>query len=342
MVQDAATPANQWRTGAPPKKSLPGIAETTFGPVVKVADTLEWIAAQESSNPDKPWLAWLAFNLSHATAQQQPSAMAVPNADTLDAKSADEIKKCGGTFGSSNTGNCSGETLMRAMTNSLDTVVGKLLERVDALDPNTYVIFLGDNGTPMYGRRNLDFIDNLYITRKGRGKGTAYESGARVALAVRGPGIQAGKRNDEYVHVADLFSTALSLAGLAAPEKVSNGDRSGTLALDGVSLGPILFDKSATVRDPNRGFLLTESLNLMTNSIRQVGARNAAYKVMCTEKVQTASCEFFNLAKDPLEEFPLAKPDSCADYDKGAWTPAEPRWHYCRLADIVATQSFLK
>jgi arylsulfatase A-like enzyme len=54
MVQDANTPAGQWRTGTPPVKSLPGIAPTTYSPVVQVADTLEWITAQKSSSPDKP------------------------------------------------------------------------------------------------------------------------------------------------------------------------------------------------------------------------------------------------------------------------------------------------
>ena len=50
---------------------------------------------------------------------------------------------------------------MRAMTAALDTVFGKLLDAVDAVDANTYVIFISDNGTPMYGRLNLDFIENL-------------------------------------------------------------------------------------------------------------------------------------------------------------------------------------
>ena len=342
MVQDADTPANQWRTGSPPTKSLPGIAPTTFSPVVQVADTLEWITARKTSTPDKPWFAWMAFNLSHATTQAQPSSMVVPNADTLDARSLAEMKKCGGTFGSANVGSCTGESLMRAMTNSLDTIVGKLLDKVDSLDPNTYIIVLGDNGTPMYGRPNQDYIDNMYITKKGRGKGTAYESGARVSLAIRGPRIPASSRNGEYVHVADLFSTILSIAGLKAPEKVPNRDNSGLQSVDSVSLAPILFDKAATVRDPNQGYLLTESLNLMTNSTRQVGARNATYKVVCTEKVNASACEFFNLITDPLEEYPLPKPDSCTNYTNGTWKPADVRWHYCRLTDVVATQSFLK
>ncbi|HYP79649.1 MAG TPA: sulfatase-like hydrolase/transferase, partial [Steroidobacteraceae bacterium] len=336
MEQDAGTPANQWRTGRPPQKSLPGIAPTTLSGVVQVADALDWIRERENADPGKPWFTWLAFNLAHATAQQQPSAMMVPNADTLDAASLAEMKACGGTFGTQLTGNCSGEALMRAMTNSLDTLVGKMLQAVDRLDPNTIVIYLGDNGTPMYGRPQLDFIDNLYITRKGRGKGTVYESGARVPMAIRGPGIAANRVSSEYVHVADLFPTILAMAGLKAPATVPTGDGVGTQSIDGRSLAPILAGKASTVRDPDQGYLLTESLNLMTDSTRQVGARNATYKVVCTEKVDNEACEFYNLRADPLEEYPLEKPASCAS----AGTAKDPAWHYCRLAGLIRTESF--
>src|SRR5690606_2715180 len=185
-VQDDDTPPDMWRTERPPEKALPGIAPTTFAPVVKAADTIEWITAQDEQNPDKPWFAWRAFNLSHITGQQQPNPMAVPNIDTLDDVSRAEMEACGGEFGSANVGSCSDKALMRAMTNALDTVVGKVLEAVDALDPNTYVIYIGDNGTWMFGE-GREFIDNMYITRRGRSKGTAYESGVRVPLVVRGP-----------------------------------------------------------------------------------------------------------------------------------------------------------
>ena len=129
-VQDGHTAAGEWRTETPPEKSLPGIAPTTYAPVVKAADTLEWITAQEKANPGKPWFAWLAFNLSHATIARAPSQMIVPNADTLDARTYKQMKECGGTFGSANTGSCTGEQLMRAMTNSVDTVIGKVLDRI--------------------------------------------------------------------------------------------------------------------------------------------------------------------------------------------------------------------
>jgi arylsulfatase A-like enzyme len=339
QVQDADTPADKWRTDPMPTKSLPGIAPTNYAPVVKAADAIEWIKARHAENPNKPWFAWVAFNLAHATIIQRPSAMAVPNADTLDEVSYKEMEECGGTFGSNNTSSCSGEALMRAMTNSMDTIIGKLLDAVEAVDPNAYVIYISDNGTPMYGRPNLDFIDNMYITRKGRGKGTAYESGALVPMVIRGPGIAADAENNEFVHVADLFSTILELAGLTPPEKVPNSEGTGTVSLDSVSLTPILFNKTKTVRDPDYGFILNENENLMTGGTKMVGAQNATFKVVCTDS--SDNCEFYNLIDDLLEEYPLAKPDSCSGYTDGTWTPADPQWHYCRLTDVVARYSFI-
>jgi arylsulfatase A-like enzyme len=339
QVQDATTPADLWRTGKAPVRALPGIEPTTFAPVVKVADAIDWITARETESPDQPWFAWVAFNLAHATIVQQPSAMAVPNADTLDAPSLAEMKACGGEFGSMNTGSCSAEALMRAMTNSMDTLAGRLIDAVDALDPNTVVIYVGDNGTPMYGRPNLDFIDNLYISRKGRGKGTAWESGARVPLAIRGPGIAANFQSAAIVETADLFPTLLELAGLQSPKQVSNGDGTRQLPVDGVSLLPVLRDRVAQVRDADRGYVLTESLNLMTDSTRQVGARNGRFKVICTEKVEPDACDFYDLASDPLEEFPLQKPTACGGPDTAS--SSRQGWHFCRLAGVIATESFL-
>ena len=339
QVQDESTPPGEWRTEQAPVKSLPGIAPTNYAPVVKAADTIEWITQQEAQSPEKPWFVWLAFNLSHATSIQQPSAMAVPNADTLDAVSRKEMEDCGGEFGSNNVGSCSGEALMRAMTNSMDTIIGKVLEAVDEIDSNTYVIYIGDNGTPMYGRPNLDFIDNMYITRTGRGKGTAFESGVRVPLAVRGPRIPAGKTNAEYSHAADLFSTVLALADVDVPEKVADVTGTGTVELDAVSLAPILFGEKERVRDPNEGYLLTETSNLMRDNLRLAAARNASYKVSCTSSVD--DCEFFDVAADPLEEYPLEKPASCAQYENGRLTPRDQDWHYCRLLEVLAEESFL-
>jgi hypothetical protein len=160
------TPADKWRTDPIPKKSLPSIAPTNYAPVVRPPTLWNGSKPKKAESPiSRGSLA----GFQPSTHNSQPNnAMCVPNADTLDAVSYKEMKDCGGTFGSNTVGACSGEALMRAMTNSLDTIFGKLLEAVDALDPNTYVIFISDNGTPMYDRPRLDFIENMYITRTGR------------------------------------------------------------------------------------------------------------------------------------------------------------------------------
>jgi arylsulfatase A-like enzyme len=340
--QNASTAPSDWTTTAPPERTLAGIGPTTFAPVVKAADTLDWVAEREAEDPGKPWFAWLAFNLSHATIAREPSQMAVPDADALDAVSLAEMQACGGEFGTQELGNCSGEAVMRAMTNALDTVVGHVIDGVLDLDPNTYVIYIGDNGTPMYGRPGLDFIDNMYITRSGRGKGTSYESGARVPLTVTGPGIEAGTRSDEYAHAADMFATILELAGLEVPELVAGSEGSGDVRVDAKSLMPIILDAAAWVRDPNDDFILSESSNLMTGGTNQVGARNARFKLICTGSAAAEDCEFYDLANDPLEEYALPKPAACAAYEGGTLNPAEQDWHFCRLQEVVAEHSFLQ
>jgi arylsulfatase A-like enzyme len=193
----------------------------------------------------------------------------------------------------------------------------------------------------MYGRPGLDFIDNMYITRTGRGKGTVYESGARVPLAIRGPRIEAGSESSEYVHAADLYSTILDLAGLDVPEQVSGTNGNDLVPLDAISLAPILFDDVTAVRDPNTGYVLTETHDLMRGGIREVGARNKSYKVLCTNGIDMGDCKFYNLARDPLEEYPLAIPETCDGYSDKSWTPADEAWHYCRLTEVVGTASFL-
>ena len=340
-IQDDSTPADQWRTEPAPERSLSDIAPTTYAPVVKIADTIEWIENNEATDPDKPWFAWVAFNLSHATRASAPTQMAVPNPDTLNDVTRTEIEACGAQYGTQDYGTCSGETQMRAMTNSLDTVVGKLLDAVDELDPNTYIIYIGDNGTPMYQRPNLDFIDNMYITRDGRGKGTAYESGVRVPMIVKGPGITPSV-SGEFASAADVFPTSLSLAGLQTPATVSNSEGNGTLPLDAVSLTPILNREAASVRDPNAGYLLTETSNLMTGGTLHFGARNATHKIVCIGGVNSEACEFYDMTQDPLEEFPLAIPQSCAAYENGSWTPDDEPWHYCRLVEVAETKTAMK
>jgi arylsulfatase A-like enzyme len=339
QIQDSTDPPEKWRTEKPPTRSIPGVAPTTYAPVVNAADAIQWINEQKSKDPNKPWFAWLAFNLSHITGQQKPNPMIVPNIDTMDEKSIAEMKACGGTFQSAIVGNCTSEALMRAMTNSMDIIIGKVLAEVDKIDPNAYVIYMGDNGTWMFGQ-GREFIDNMYITRRDRSKGTAYESGARVSMVIRGPRIPANSECNVPIHGVDLFSTILELAGLDIPKTVPN--REGKMVpVDSVSLTPLLFKGAKKLRDPDRGWMLTETVNPVKNNQKQAGARNDKYKIICIDSAKPESCTFYNLVDDPIEEYPLTKPESCANYKNGTWKPSAPEWNFCRLQEIIDTESFL-
>jgi arylsulfatase A-like enzyme len=339
-VQDGATAPNRWRSEKAAPRSLPGIAPTSFADVAKAADTIDWIAAQQRDHPKQPWFTWLAFNLSHATIRHEPAQMAIPDKQLLDAATVREIDACGGKYGTQDPGKCSGEAQMRAMTNAMDTILGKILDAVSKV-PNTYVIVVGDNGTPMYPKRlgpNLSFIDNMYITREGRGKGTAFESGARVEWAIRGPGIKPGSSSGEFVHVTDLYNTILDLAHLPQAKTVSNSAGDGQVASDSISLAPILLGKARAVRDPVTGVLLTEDQDLMRDNVNVVGARNKAWKLVCNTSPD--NCAFYNLTDDPLEEYPLPKPADCRGAPALA-KPDDPGWNYCYLDRAVATESIL-
>jgi arylsulfatase A-like enzyme len=318
-----------------PTRALPGIADTTFATVVQAADTIEWINARKAEDPGKPWFAYLSFNEAH-------TPMHIPNGDTIGCHPTDpdsdspvcrEVKGCNGVPGTAGS-TCSDKVRMRAMAHAMDTVIGKVLDAVEALGSDTYVIFVGDNGTDVFNFANC--LDNMYITTSGRGKGTVYESGARVPMAIRGPGISPGGENSEFVHVADLFATILTLAGVTPPAE--NFNNVGTsVNSDSKSLTPILFGSASTVRDSNEGYLLTET----SFSGNKVGARNGTYKVVCNGG--TSNCEFYDLVDDPLEEYPLLvaeRPTSveCAAY-RTTWTTSAPEWHYCRLIEVVNTYS---
>jgi arylsulfatase A-like enzyme len=250
------------------------------------------------------------------------------------------MESCGGRFGTREVGQCTDKQLMRAMTNSMDTVIGSLLKSVDALDPNTYVIYIGDNGTWMFGN-GREFIDNLYITRQGRGKGTTYESGTKVDLVFRGPRIKGGSASDAVTTGSDLFPTILKLAGLDVPASVPDREGKARIALDGVSLTPALFDGVQQVRNADTGYILSETINPLQGNARQAGVRNGRYKLVCDKDTEAANCRFFDLKNDPLEEYALAKPAACANYVNGQWKPAAPEWHFCRLQEVLAQKSFL-
>jgi len=103
----------------------------------------------------------------------------------------------------------------RAITWDLDDGVGKLVRGLDALGlaETTYVIYMSDNGAggkrgPLQG-----------------GKGSAMESGIRVPMIVRGPGVAAGSHCGTTVVGTDWFPTFAAWAGVKEmPAGIVGGD----------------------------------------------------------------------------------------------------------------------
>ena len=100
------------------------------------------------------------------------------------------------------------------------------------------------------------------------------------------------------------------------------------------------FDELETA-NLDKGYLLAETINPVKANLMEVGARNAKYKVICDNNADTESCIFYNLVDDPIEEYPLNKPESCTGYQDGTWTPDNPEWNFCYLQEIIAKKSFL-
>ena len=121
-----------------------------------------------------------------------------------------------------------------AMIESMDTGIGRILDKLDelSLTQKTIVIFFSDNG----GVRNITSMEPL----RG-GKGMLYEGGIRVPLIIRWPGrTKPATTCDEPVMGIDFYPTLVEMAGAHLPENQT---------IDGQSLLPLLDRKKSLDRD---------------------------------------------------------------------------------------------
>ena len=194
-------------------------------------------------------------------------------------------------FSGVNAGDMPRETwraAFEAMLEAMDTQIGRLLA---ALDPevrdNTYVIFMGDNGT--WG----PVISPPF--RDGRAKGTVYEGGVSVPLIVTGPGVAQGGVSEALVNSTDLFATIMEMAGLdperAVPEHVTH---------DSVSFLDMLSDPASPSR---RQWLYADEFFGGFDGVETAdyAMRNHRYKLVRFEGDE----EFYDLREDPYEHVNL-------------------------------------
>jgi arylsulfatase A-like enzyme len=158
---------------------------------------------------DQPFFAYVPFNAVHtpieATKKYQDRFPDVPDATRRD---------------------------YYAMTSALDDAVGTIVDRIEhhQLAADTLVIFLNDNGGPIY--TGVQSNGPLRL-----GKLFLFEGGVRVPMIMNWPGeVPVGVLFDKMASSLDVFPTVCAAAGI----ELSDG-----LELDGVDLLPFLNGKAS-------------------------------------------------------------------------------------------------
>lgn len=196
----------------PPHPDVPGLENAPEGEYL--TDRLNDEAVKFiQQNAAQPWLLYLSHFSVHTPIQAKRELV-----DQYTAKTPGKLHD---------------NVAMATMIKATDEGIGRILATLDQLKltENTVVIFYSDNGG--YGPATDMHPLKGY-------KGTYYEGGIRVPLAVRWPGhIAPGQISDALVTGVDIYPTLTELMGAPSPDHT----------LDGESLVPVL---TGTPPDPER------------------------------------------------------------------------------------------
>ena len=243
------------------KKSQPKYATTE-----QVDQTIGRIAKAKTDG--KPYLIWLGFNTPHIPYHVPPVVLhhegdLPPFQDGMNP-----------------------DPYFRAMVESMDTEIGRLLQSVDL--STTTVVFLGDNGTARGD------IEQPYNPK--HGKSSIYQQGIEVPLLIAGAGVAApGRVAGGLVNAVDIYPTILELAGISPAAILPPG-----LKFDGRS-----FLSSVTgTATPARAWAYSDGFQLSPTDHYERSIRNAAYKYI---EFAGGSGHLYNLVADPLEANDLTK-----------------------------------
>ena len=180
------------------------------------------------------------------------------------------------------------------MVESMDEMVGKLVDRIDQLGlrKNTIILFTGDNGTARRSKlrhikgRKYEYED-VYSIQNGKripgGKGTLLDIGTNVPLIANWPGyIKAGSSDNALVDFSDWLPTLAELGATKVGHKI-----------DGISFAPKLFGLPRNSRK-SRSFAFSESKG------GKAWVRTQRYKLY-------NNGNFFDVRNDAMEKKPLKK-----------------------------------
>lgn len=182
---------------------------------------IDWVEAQS-----EPWFMWLAYAAPHAPFHLPPSNL---HTRDLSGDAADIA--------------ANPRAYYLAAIEAMDTEIGRLLDSIpaDEID-NTFIVYLGDNGTP---RAVLD----ASVFPVSHGKNSLYEGGVRVPMIASGAGVtRSNERESALVNSVDLYATVADLAGIPITESV-----------DSISFNDLLSDAAAAGRRFNYSEFVDEA-----------------------------------------------------------------------------------
>lgn len=233
-----------------------------FGMAERAANFME-----RSKKANKPFFIQLSWNALHA------------------AENANEATKA--KYANVSAGNNSKASSVAAITEDLDTGVGKLLTSVQKLGlaQNTYVIYMSDNGSGGGKRNGLN-----------GGKGSVWEGGVRVPFIIRGPGIEANSWCDTPIVGYDLYPTFCALAGIN-PATLPPG-------LEGGSILPLLSNPKQGVVQRARPELVFHFPHYQSDDGPHSAIRMGNLKLIYFYEKNSSS--LFDLSKDIGERTDLA------------------------------------
>lgn len=238
--------------------------QTGYAPDDKTDDAINWITEQG----EKPWFLWMAFTLPHTPMHLPPENRRHNDYSHIDPQANPRD---------------AGLEIANAMLEALDIEIERILAAIPAdVRDNTYVIFMGDNGT---GRNAV-----RPPVLPGKSKGGMYQGGLNVPLFVVGPGVAQGS-SDALVNSADMFATIMELAGIDQAETVPD-----QVVIDSVSFAPYLKDPSLKSR---RDFAYADVFagNFAGVAKADFAIRNDRFKLIR----RNDEFEFYDLQEDPFE-----------------------------------------
>jgi len=238
---------------------------TNYATSENVNNAVAWLKSLNSSHP---FFLWMAFNAPHEPIHLPPAGL--HSYTTLTGTTADI--------------NANPKSYFKAMTQALDTEIGRLFDSLQVLNKldSTDIIFIGDNGNTTKTAQNVN---------PAKSKGTVYEYGVHVPMIITGPSVvNPNRSSDALVNTSDIFSTVLEMMGHSnwiSQIPISK-------PVDSKSIMPVLNNTNTVIRP----WSFCEFFKVMHDSTEAKAMRNADYKLI---KYDYGKEEFYNLSLDPQE-----------------------------------------